>query len=142
MAWTQIDEPILALDLEPAWLDAFAPVYTQLSRHAPKLLLATYFGDVSEHAARLKSLPVAGLHLDLVRAPEQISAFLPDYPADKVLSAGIVDGRNIWRADLSALLDRLAPLAEQLGDRLWLAPAARCCTAPSTPQPKPGWIRS
>ncbi|MCD0491158.1 5-methyltetrahydropteroyltriglutamate--homocysteine S-methyltransferase [Chromobacterium violaceum] len=130
VAWTQIDEPILALDLEPAWLDAFAPTYAQLSRHAPKLLLATYFGGVAEHAARLKSLPVAGLHLDLVRAPEQISAFLPDYPADKVLSAGIVDGRNIWRADLSALLDRLAPLAQQLGDRLWLAPSCSLLHSP------------
>ncbi|OVE49103.1 5-methyltetrahydropteroyltriglutamate--homocysteine S-methyltransferase [Chromobacterium violaceum] len=128
--WAQIDEPILALDLEPSCLDAFAPTYAQLSLDAPKLLLATYFGGVAEHAARLKSLPVAGLHLDLVRAPEQISAFLPDYPADKVLSAGIVDGRNIWRADLSALLDRLAPLAQQLGDRLWLAPSCSLLHSP------------
>ncbi|MGY8626874.1 5-methyltetrahydropteroyltriglutamate--homocysteine S-methyltransferase [Chromobacterium violaceum] len=128
--WAQIDEPILALDLEPSWLDAFAPTYAQLSLDAPKLLLATYFGGVAEHAALLKSLPVAGLHLDLVRAPEQISAFLRDYPADKVLSAGIVDGRNIWRADLSALLDRLAPLAGQLGDRLWLAPSCSLLHSP------------
>ncbi|MEN2426050.1 5-methyltetrahydropteroyltriglutamate--homocysteine S-methyltransferase [Chromobacterium vaccinii] len=128
--WAQIDEPILALDLEPEWLNAFAPAYAQLSPSAPKLLLATYFGDVSAHTALLKSLPVAGLHLDLVRAPEQISAFLPDYPADKVLSAGIIDGRNIWRADLSALLARLRPLAEKLGDRLWLAPSCSLLHSP------------
>ncbi|MBX9345588.1 5-methyltetrahydropteroyltriglutamate--homocysteine S-methyltransferase [Chromobacterium vaccinii] len=128
--WAQIDEPILALDLEPEWLDAFAPAYAQLGPSAPKLLLATYFGDVSAHAALLKSLPVAGLHLDLVRAPEQIAAFAADYPADKILSAGIIDGRNIWRADLSALLARLRPLAEALGTRLWLAPSCSLLHSP------------
>ncbi|POZ61725.1 5-methyltetrahydropteroyltriglutamate--homocysteine S-methyltransferase [Chromobacterium alticapitis] len=128
--WAQIDEPILALDLEPEWLDALAPAYAELSPHAPKLLLATYFGGVAEHAARLKALPVAGLHLDLVRAPEQLDAFAVDYPADKILSAGVIDGRNIWRADLSALQDRLAPLAEQLGDRLWLAPSCSLLHSP------------
>ncbi|AXE34345.1 5-methyltetrahydropteroyltriglutamate--homocysteine S-methyltransferase [Chromobacterium phragmitis] len=128
--WTQLDEPILALDLEPEWRDAFAPAYAELSPHAPKLLLATYFGGVAEHAAWLKALPVAGLHLDLVRAPEQIDAFAADYPADKVLSAGIIDGRNIWRADLSALQDQLAPLAERLGERLWLAPSCSLLHSP------------
>ena len=56
-----------------------------------KLLLATYFGSVAEHADLLKALPVAGLHIDLVRAPEQLAAFV-DY--DKILSVGIIDGRN------------------------------------------------
>ncbi|AUH49939.1 5-methyltetrahydropteroyltriglutamate--homocysteine S-methyltransferase [Chromobacterium sp. ATCC 53434] len=128
--WAQIDEPILALDLPPAWLDAFAPTYAQLRPDAPKLLLTTYFGGVAEHAGLLKALPVAGLHLDLARAPEQIAAFLNDYPADKVLSAGVVDGRNIWRADLSALLARLQRLAEPLGERLWLAPSCSLLHSP------------
>ncbi|WP_434633465.1 5-methyltetrahydropteroyltriglutamate--homocysteine S-methyltransferase [Chromobacterium sp. CV08] len=128
--WAQLDEPILALDLEPAWLDAFAPTYAQLGPGAPRLLLATYFGSVADRAGLLKSLPVAGLHLDLARAPEQADAFLADYPADKVLSAGIVDGRNVWRADLSTLLARLQPLAERLGERLWLAPSCSLLHSP------------
>ncbi|WP_199152888.1 5-methyltetrahydropteroyltriglutamate--homocysteine S-methyltransferase [Chromobacterium sp. ASV23] len=129
-AWVQIDEPILALDLEPAWLAALRPAYEQLSQDAPKLLLASYFGSVAEHAPLLKTLPVAGLHLDLARAPEQIDAFIDAYPADKVLSAGVIDGRNIWRADLSARLEQLAPLAERLGERLWLGPSCSLLHCP------------
>ncbi|UTH72491.1 hypothetical protein [Chromobacterium sp. IIBBL 290-4] len=130
VAWAQIDDPILAQDLEPDWLDAFAPTYAQLAQDAPKLLLASYFGDVSGRAALLKALPVAGLHLDLVRAPVQIAAFLPDYPADKVLSAGVIDGRNIWRADLSARLAQLQTLAKPLGDRLWLSSSCSLLHSP------------
>lgn len=105
--WVQLDEPILALDLPPDWLAAFAPSYQRLAEAPVKLLLASYFGSVAEHADLLKALPVAGLHLDLARAPQQLDAFLADWPADKVLSAGVIDGRNVWRADLGALLTPL-----------------------------------
>ena len=83
-----------------------------------KILLSTYFGSVAEHAALLKSLPVDGLHIDLVRAPEQLDAFA-DY--DKVLSAGVIDGRNIWRANLNKVLETVEPLQAKLGDRLWIS---------------------
>ena len=118
--WVQIDEPILALELDKAWIDAFAPTYAALQPHAPSLLLATYFDQVSEHAALLRDLPVAGVHLDLVRGVGQLDAFLQDWPADKVLSAGIVDGRNIWRTDLEQALTILEPAQAALGDRLWV----------------------
>jgi 5-methyltetrahydropteroyltriglutamate--homocysteine methyltransferase len=119
--WVQIDEPIFALDLPTAWRAAAPAAYEALVPHAPKLLFTTYFDDVSEHAALLKSLPVAGLHIDLVRAPAQLDAFVEDFPADKVLSCGIVDGRNVWRNDLDASLARLAAARDQLGERLWVA---------------------
>lgn len=119
--WLQIDEPILALELSPAWRAAFASSYAALSPHAPKILLATYFDSVAEHSALLHSLPIAGLHLDLVRAPQQLATMLVDWPAGRVLSAGVIDGRNIWRADLSQILARLQPLQQRLGDALWLA---------------------
>ncbi|OWY38442.1 5-methyltetrahydropteroyltriglutamate--homocysteine S-methyltransferase [Xenophilus sp. AP218F] len=128
--WAQIDEPILALDLPQAWLDAFAPVYAELAPAAPRLLLASYFGSVAEHAPLLKALPVAGLHLDLARAPEQLAVFLADYPADKVLSAGLIDGRNIWRADLSAILEQAEAARARLGERLWLAPSCSLLHSP------------
>ncbi|KYK89564.1 5-methyltetrahydropteroyltriglutamate--homocysteine methyltransferase, partial [Aggregatibacter actinomycetemcomitans serotype d str. SA2200] len=93
-----------------------------------KLLLATYFGSVAEHADLLKSLPVvAGLHIDLVRAPEQLAAFA-DY--DKILSVGVIDGRNIWRANLNQVLNVVEPLKAKLGDRLWIAPS---CSLLHTP---------
>lgn len=121
VAWVQLDEPILALDLPPSWREALCTAYRELASAGPRLLLATYFGDVSEHAPRLKSLPISGLHLDLVRAPHQLEAFLTDWPEDRVLSLGVIDGRNIWRSDLRALLQRIRPAHQRLGECLWLA---------------------
>ena len=125
--WIQIDEPALALDLPAEWVAAYEGVYAQLSQVNAKILLATYFGSVAEHAALLKGLPVDGLHLDLVRAPEQLSVF-EDYT--KVLSAGVIEGRNIWRANLNQVLDVLEPLKAKFGERLWVAPS---CSLLHTP---------
>lgn len=116
--WIQIDEPALTVDLPKEWVEAYKDVYATLSKVSAKILLSTYFGSVAEHAALLKSLPVDGLHIDLVRAPEQLDAFA-DY--DKVLSAGIIDGRNIWRANLNKVLETVEPLQAKLGDRLWIS---------------------
>ena len=116
--WIQIDEPALAVDLPKEWVEAYKDVYATLSKVNAKILLSTYFGSVAEHAALLKSLPVDGLHIDLVRAPEQLDAFA-DY--DKVLSAGVIDGRNIWRANLNKVLETVEPLQAKLGDRLWIS---------------------
>jgi 5-methyltetrahydropteroyltriglutamate--homocysteine methyltransferase len=130
IAWVQLDEPALALDLPPEWLDALEGAYARLAESAPALLLATYFDSVAEHADRLKNLPVAGLHIDAVRAPGQVAAFTDDFPADKVLSLGIVDGRNVWRTDLDAALDVLETAKAALGDRLWLAPSCSLLHVP------------
>ncbi|MBQ0753050.1 MAG: 5-methyltetrahydropteroyltriglutamate--homocysteine S-methyltransferase [Gammaproteobacteria bacterium] len=125
--WVQIDEPILTLDLPTAWRNAYLRCYDQLVAAAPvKILLATYFGDLEENLYTALALPVAGLHLDLVRAPQQLEIVLPRLEG-KVLSAGIIDGRNIWRADLDKaiylLADASAALKDELGDNLWLAPS-------------------
>ncbi|GAB3546447.1 5-methyltetrahydropteroyltriglutamate--homocysteine S-methyltransferase [Noviherbaspirillum agri] len=128
--WVQIDEPILALDLDTAWRNAFSPAYDALVEDSPRLLLATYFDDVREHADLLRRLPVAGIHLDLVREAGQLVAFVPDWPQGRVLSAGIVDGRNVWRADLDAALDELRPLQQALGNNLWLAPSCSLLHVP------------
>ncbi|MDC2824716.1 5-methyltetrahydropteroyltriglutamate--homocysteine S-methyltransferase [Rodentibacter pneumotropicus] len=126
--YIQIDEPALTVDLPAQWVTAYKEVYAILTTQVEaKLLLATYFGSVAEHADLLKSLPVEGLHIDLVRAPEQLSAFV-DY--DKILSVGIIDGRNIWRANLNQVLDIVEPLKAKLGDRLWIAPS---CSLLHTP---------
>src|SRR6267378_4494825 len=121
VSWVQIDEPILGLELDRRWLDAFQPTYETLASIAPRILLATYFESVAEHAAMLKSLPVSGMHLDLVRGSGQLAAFLEGYPESKILSLGVVDGRNIWRTDLDAALAVLKPAHDRLGDRLWIS---------------------
>ncbi|PUA19934.1 5-methyltetrahydropteroyltriglutamate--homocysteine S-methyltransferase [Glaciimonas sp. PCH181] len=116
----QIDEPILALELDSDWVQAFTLVYAELTASAPPLLLTTYFGEVQTHAALLRDLPVMGVHLDLVRGDAQLDAFIADWPQDKVLSVGVVDGRNLWRSDLDTILTKLKPLQARLGDRLWV----------------------
>ena len=128
--WVQIDEPILALELEDVWRDAFAPAYAALAPFAPSLLLTTYFDEVSAHAALLRDLPVAGVHLDLVRGAGQLDAFLADWPQDRVLSIGIIDGRNIWRANLDDALQTLAPLHARFGDLLWIGPSCSLLHVP------------
>ncbi len=130
VAWVQMDEPIFALDLPAAWRDAAHAAYAELAPEAPRLLIATYFEDASEHAALLKTLPVAGLHIDLVRASGQLAAFLADYPQDKVLSCGIIDGRNVWRNDLDQSLEQLTAARQQLGERLWVATSCSLLHAP------------
>jgi 5-methyltetrahydropteroyltriglutamate--homocysteine methyltransferase len=121
VAWVQIDEPILGLELEQRWLSAFHSVYAALEPAAPKILLATYFESAADHRDLLMSLPVAGVHLDLVRGPDQLDAFLQDCPASKSLSLGVIDGRNVWRADLDAALALLRRARERQGERLWIS---------------------
>jgi 5-methyltetrahydropteroyltriglutamate--homocysteine methyltransferase len=109
--WVQIDEPILVTDLSEAQRRAFTRAYARLTRGGIKLMLTTYFGGLEDNLSFAASLPVAGLHVDLVRAPEQLDAVLKVAPKTLLLSLGVIDGRNIWRADLEALLDRLEPIA-------------------------------
>jgi 5-methyltetrahydropteroyltriglutamate--homocysteine methyltransferase len=128
--WVQIDEPILGLDLPNAWRDALGPAYEALAAAGPNILLATYFSPLNENVAAIVPLPVAGLHVDAVRAVDELDSVAAAWPADKVLSVGIVDGRNIWRTDLDAALARLRPLAKARPDMLWLAPSCSLLHVP------------
>jgi 5-methyltetrahydropteroyltriglutamate--homocysteine methyltransferase len=110
-AWVQIDEPILVTDLTEQQRAAFTRAYARLARSGPKLMLTTYFGGLEANLSLATALPVAGLHVDLVRAPEQLDAVLKAAPKDLLLSLGVIDGRNVWRADLDALLARIASIA-------------------------------
>ena len=126
--WVQIDEPILVTDLTDRQRRAFTRAYAKLGRAGPKIMLATYFGGLENNLSLAASLPVAGLHIDLARAPEQLDAVVKAVPQNRLLSLGVVDGRNIWRADLAALLDRLEPLAAQRD--LVLAPSCSLLHVP------------
>jgi len=109
--WVQIDEPALVLDLDERQRVAFTRAYARLARTGPKLMLTTYFGALDDNLNLALSLPVNGLHVDLVRAPGQIDVVLAKAPKDLTLSLGVIDGRNIWRANLETVLDRLEPIA-------------------------------
>ena len=128
--WVQIDEPILVLDLPNAWRNAFELVYNRLQSCPVKILLATYFGELGENTSLTCKLPVAGLHIDLVRAPEQLTAVLDNFANHKVLSLGLIDGRNIWRTDLNAALATVATVRERFKGELWLAPSCSLLHVP------------
>jgi 5-methyltetrahydropteroyltriglutamate--homocysteine methyltransferase len=121
--WVQIDEPALCLDLDAEWIEAFSAVYDVLSASGVKVLLATYFDTAADHASLVAKLPVHGVHIDLVRAPQQLDAWREALPADKVLSVGVLDGRNVWRANLRELAGSLQQLHAERGDTLWIAPS-------------------
>jgi 5-methyltetrahydropteroyltriglutamate--homocysteine methyltransferase len=122
--WVQVDEPCLVLDLDDKDRDLLRRAYAHLSNVAPlRLMLTTYFGALDDNLSTALALPVAGLHLDLVRAPQQLAQVMAKAPAGLVLSLGVIDGRNVWRADLEAILDRLEPL---LKDRRAIVLAPSC----------------
>lgn len=131
--WVQLDEPALVLDLDDRERLAFRDAYGQIARELPHLdiMLTTYFGGLGDNLDTALALPIAGLHLDLVRAPKQINAVIAKGPKDLVLSLGVVDGRNIWRADLPDLLDRVEPIVQQRGaERVQLAPSCSLLHVP------------
>jgi 5-methyltetrahydropteroyltriglutamate--homocysteine methyltransferase len=130
VAWVQIDEPILVTELDGAWQHAFNLAYHELKACRIKILLATYFGELGDNLYLAANLPVAGLHLDAINARADIRPLLNVMPTYKVLSLGVINGRNIWKTDLTALLDWLEPLAAQLGERLWLAPSCSLLHVP------------
>ena len=128
--WIQIDEAILVTELTAEWKQAFETAYRSLSYSKIKLLLTTYFGQLLENLPLAASLPVAGVHLDAVNARDEITALIQKLPTDRVLSLGVINGRNIWKTDLNELLDWLEPVAKQLGDRLWIAPSCSLLHVP------------
>jgi 5-methyltetrahydropteroyltriglutamate--homocysteine methyltransferase len=130
VAWVQVDEPALVLDLPEKWRAAYTRAYEALRDTPVKLLIATYFESLGANIAIACRLPVAGLHIDLARGASQLDAVLAELPTNKILSLGVIDGRNIWRVDLDHALAILRRAADVLGERLWLAPSCSLLHVP------------
>ena len=128
--WVQVDEPALVTDLDADWRHAFSLAYHHLKTSTPKLLVTTYFGELRENLQLACELPVAGLHLDAISAPQEVPRVVDWLPPHKQLSLGVINGRNIWRSDLEKTLDWLEPVYEKLGNRLWLAPSCSLIHVP------------
>ncbi|PHM73362.1 5-methyltetrahydropteroyltriglutamate--homocysteine S-methyltransferase [Xenorhabdus kozodoii] len=110
--WVQIDEPALVLELPEEWLAAFSTAYQSLEGQV-KLLLTTYFDSIGHNLETVKSLPVQGLHVDLVAGQDSLEDLDKSLPEDWLLSVGVINGRNVWRADLSEKYQLVAPLVGQ-----------------------------
>ncbi|OSI09978.1 5-methyltetrahydropteroyltriglutamate--homocysteine S-methyltransferase [Neisseria zoodegmatis] len=128
--WIQIDEPILSADADANWIKAVETAYKEFANTGVRIIIGTYFASAAEHLNLLKALPVHGVHIDCVRAPEQLSVFADAWPENKVLSVGLIDGRNVWRANLSKVIDTLEPVKAKLGNNLWIAPSCSLLHSP------------
>jgi 5-methyltetrahydropteroyltriglutamate--homocysteine methyltransferase len=131
--WVQMDEPMLGLSLDARTRSAFGPAYQRLSTAAPELhlLVATYFSDLRDNMDAALALPVAGLHVDLVRGPDQMDGLLSKLPNSMALSLGVVDGRNIWRCDLEQVSRTIERAVAAIGsDRVFVAPSCSLLHSP------------
>ena len=134
-SWVQMDEPCLVGDLDSPARAAYERAYRQLrdasSSTDLKLLLTTYFGEVTHNLDTITALPVDGLHVDLVRGADQLDAVMERLPDPVVLSAGVVDGRNVWVTDLKRALNCLQRIESRLGaERLIVAPSCSMIHVP------------
>ena len=130
--WIQIDEPILVLDLDRRILEQMIPAYERLARAAgdARIMIATYFGEIADPET-VCMLPVSAIHLDLVRAPAQLEAVLEHVPDHMVLSLGVINGRNIWRADLDRAVAQVDRARRAIGEeRVMVAPSCSLLHVP------------
>ncbi|KAF2653169.1 cobalamin-independent methionine synthase [Lophiostoma macrostomum CBS 122681] len=129
----QIDEPVLVFDLAPKVKAAFKPAYEKLvGAGLPKLVLATYFGDIVHNFDVLPGLQnVYGIHIDLVRNPEQLQSVVGQLGPNQVLSAGVVDGRNIWKTNFKRAIETVETAIQKLGkDRVIVATSSSLLHTP------------
>ncbi len=128
----QVDEPHLVMDLSDAARAAFHKAYAVLADAAEvDLALTTYFGRLGKNMETVFDLPVESVHLDLVRAPEQLPDALDHIPETMQLSLGLIDGRNVWRADLDALHATVQQAVAALGaDRVQVGPSCALLHVP------------
>jgi 5-methyltetrahydropteroyltriglutamate--homocysteine methyltransferase len=134
--WVQLDEPILVTSILSDELSLVNEVYQALKDAAPnvKVMVQTYFDSI-EHYEEVVSLPVQGIGLDFVHDNGQNLAALKKYgfPKDKELAAGVIDGRNIWRADLEGTFSLLSEIEEVVSKtRLIVQPSSSLLHVPVT----------
>ncbi|GAA3407265.1 5-methyltetrahydropteroyltriglutamate--homocysteine S-methyltransferase [Paenibacillus hodogayensis] len=134
VAWVQIDEPILSSSLSGDELAHVARIYETLTKEVPgiKLLLQTYFESVDRYQD-VVSLPVHGIGLDFVHDEGRNLQAVREhgFPADKVLGAGLIDGRGIWKADLQGKLETLNALTQAVSaDRIIVQPSCSLLHVP------------
>lgn len=133
----QIDEPVLVLDLPQNTKDAFKPAYAAFAAAGaaiPAITLATYFGDVVHNIDVFPCITsVSAIHVDLVRNPEQLDTVIGALAPGQILSAGVVDGRNIWKTNYQKAIATIQKAVQSLGaDRVVVATSSSLLHTPHT----------
>ena len=129
--WVQIDEPILATDLSDDAAQFFRKAYRRLGTAPIKLMLTTYFDGLAENLPLVVDANATGLHVDVVRAPQQLEEVLAVLKPHQILSVGCVEGRNLWLTDFAEASSLLSRAVEKLGaDRVIVAPSCSLLHVP------------
>jgi len=128
--WLQLDEPVLGLELDDKWQQAFTQTYQTLNKGQLKVLLTSYFASIDHHIDLIKNLDFDGLHLDTVAEKSDVKAIIDRLPTNWIISLGIINGRNVWKTDLVSAYKTIKPLYNKLGERLWLAPSCSLLHSP------------
>lgn len=133
--WVQMDEPVFATDLSAEQKGALSLAYETFANEVPglRLLLTTYFGELRQNMNTFLTLPVAGVHVDGLRGASELERIISYMPQKKsrVLSLGLVDGRNVWRHNPALSLPRVVDAVAKLGaERVWLAPSCSLLHVP------------
>ncbi len=118
VAWLQIDEPYLVMDLTDDDIRLFCHLYENILAHksAVNVLLQTYFGDVRNCYDKLCELPFDGIGLDFIEGKRTLSLVSENgFPEDKTLFAGLINGKNVWKCNYSTILTQLADLKKICG---------------------------
>ena len=115
IAWVQFDEPSLVLDMDDSDKALFHQIYDELLavETDTKVLLQTYFGDIRDIYEEVIKMPFAGIGLDFIEGKQTcdlVSKY--GFPKDKVLFAGVVNGKNIWKNHYDKTLKVLSGLRE------------------------------
>lgn len=109
--WLQIDEPALVLDMSAEDKELFGKIYSQvLQSKQVKVLLQTYFGDIRDFYDELLSFNFDAIGLDFVEGKETMKLFEEKGLGSKILFAGLVNGKNIWRnnyAETNRLISKI-----------------------------------
>ena len=117
--WVQLDEPCLVMDMNETDKRLFVGLYEKIlgNKGSIKVLLQTYFGDVRDCYNELCGLPFDGVGLDFVEGKQTIDLVLKNgFPKDKVLFAGIVNGKNIWRNNYEKTLEIIEKIISKCGE--------------------------
>ncbi|WP_027180236.1 5-methyltetrahydropteroyltriglutamate--homocysteine S-methyltransferase [Maridesulfovibrio bastinii] len=122
-SWIQLDEPVLATDLDEELKDGFKNAYAAFRAAVPdvKLMIANYFGTYGENLELATSLPVDALHADLVRGCDEFERLLELVSPDMAVSLGVVDGRNVWKTNLDNAVNNVRRAVDTLGSERVLA---------------------
>jgi 5-methyltetrahydropteroyltriglutamate--homocysteine methyltransferase len=131
--WIQFDEPAFALDLTSTERSLLLKVYSQLTAAAPtlKFLVTTYFNALGDNLSAFAQLAVHALHVDATQSEGELKELIPALGPEKILSLGMVSGRNIWRNDYGHSLEMIGQAVSSLGtERVWLAPSCSLLHVP------------